>query len=419
MILRSRFILGSDRRLREAEELGIRDGRIVARGPAGSLSLAQGEERVDLGDAVLLPGWINAHAHLELTGLEGRLPAGAGFVPWVRALVRERRALPPGAFDEAIASGARRALRSGTTVLADVTTTGRSASVLDARALLVAVLEEAIDLDPRTAGATAEAMRRRVESVPAGDAGRLRGLAPHAPYTVSAPLFERLARIARDTGSLSSVHVCETPEEIEMIRSGRGALFDFLAELGEIPEGFEPHGDTPVAYLDQLGYLGVRPLLVHANYLTGDDVARIRRCGATVVFCPRSHRFFGHRDHPLPRLREAGIPIALGTDSLASNDSLSMLDEAREVARRFPAFAPEEILEIAYGGGARALGVETRCGSLEPGFRADAAAYRLGSPRSAQDALETLFARGGDPEVVVAAGELFRFDDEGGDRCSI
>ncbi len=409
MILRARYFLNERFEPASGESIRIEGERIVERGRY--LAPRAEETVIDLGDALVMPGWINAHCHLELGRLRGALPRGIGFVPWVRELVDKRRGQDEAFFVDGIRSGIEEATSTGTTTLCDVTTTGLTADHLDGCGIVVHVFEEAIAFDPARAASTAEAIRGRGERIALGEPHRRRGVAPHAPYTVSAELFRELARIAADAGVPSSVHLSETPDEIRMFDTGDGELFDFLDGLGEIPAGWTPPGTTPTAWLDTVGYLAVRPMLVHANYLADDDIERIRRSGSAVVFCPRSHRFFGHSDHPYPRLVRAGIPVAFGTDSLASNDSLDMRDEVREVLRQFPELAPLEALASAYEGAARALGLSGQIGRVAVGARADVIAYELRSASSEASALEAVLDSPDLPELVMAGGQVLRGPD--------
>jgi cytosine/adenosine deaminase-related metal-dependent hydrolase len=229
------------------------------------------------------------------------------------------------------------------------------------------------------------------------------GLSPHAPYSVSAPLFQGAAARAAALGLPLAVHVAESPEELEFLARGTGAMRELLEELGALPAGFRPPGVTPVAWLARLGLLERRPLLVHANYLDADDVARIRESGSAVAFCPRSHRFFGYDQCSVPRLLEAGVTVALGTDSLASAPSLDLVEEVRALAGRVP-LAPARALHLATRAGGEALGLP-QAGRLAPGGPADFTAWRI--PAGARDPLEAIVDGSATRVASVVVGRRF------------
>ena len=414
MLVRARFMLGESGHFEEGITLRVQEDRVVERSVA--LSPREGEPVVDLGNAMVIPGWINAHAHLELGELRGALPRGVGFVPWVRELVAKRRGKGEAFFDRSIDTGLVEALDFGTTTLAEVTTTGRTAARYGARpdvpnareGIRLFLFEEAIAFDPGRAPATLEHVTARVESIARDEPLRRRALAPHAPYTASAELLHALGGYAARHRIPLSIHVSETLDELRMFASGDGDLYGFLDDLGEIPAGWKAPRCSPIEWLDRVGTLALRPLLVHANYLDDHDIGLIRRSGATVVFCPRSHRFFGHEPHPVRRLRAAGVSIALGTDSLASNDSFSMRAEAAELASRY-GFSPEDTIAMAFEGGARALG-RSDLGRLSPGAKAELAVYATGAtdPRGAAAELLDSARAEERPLAVFGAGTWLR-----------
>jgi len=331
-------------------------------------------------DLAVLPAFVNAHTHLELSGLRGRLPPGP-FPAWVRALIALRAGEVPA---EAVRAGAAEALATGTAAVGDISTAGAAMDVIrGAGAPGGVVFEEVLGLDPSRAAAALDGAARRLRP---GN-GRVRpGLSPHAPYSVSAPLFQGVAARAAALGLPLAVHVAESPEELEFLARGTGALRDLLEELRAFPAGFRPPGVTPVAWLARLGLLERRPLLVHANYLDDDDVARIRGSGCAVVFCPRSHHFFGYDQCSVPRLLAAGVTVALGTDSLASAPSLDLMEEVRALAAS-GGVAPARALHLATRAGGEALGLP-EAGRLAPGGPADFTAWRI--PAGASDPLEAI-----------------------------
>lgn len=324
---------------------------------------------------------MNAHAHLELSGLEGRFPP-AQFLDWVTNVIEVRRA---GADYAAWArEGVRRLVEDGTTAVGDFATGAWSLEALAEAGLRGVVYRELIGPEPLQApGILEEAAAWLAGPSPAG---LRRGVAPHAPYTVSEPLLRGLAGLASPRVAPLAVHASELAEEVELLTGDRGPLRD---QMGERGIAWRPprHGARPVPYLAACGILWPGSLAVHANYLDDADIACLVERKVSVAFCPGSHAFFGHRDHPLPRLLEAGVNVALGTDSLASNDALSVRREMRRSAEAFPELPSARILEMATLGGVAALGLAHEAGSLEIGKAADLVAVAVPDGRDPRDAV--------------------------------
>jgi cytosine/adenosine deaminase-related metal-dependent hydrolase len=194
------------------------------------------------------------------------------------------------------------------------------------------------------------------------------GLSPHAPYTASVDLY-RLARMAgEEHGMLTTTHIAESVEEHEMFTHGRGPLFDFLAEMGR--DNSDCGHGSALSHLVEHGVIGKRCLIAHLNYVQDYDYDLVVGAGASVVHCPKCHTYFGHAPFPLKALRERGVTVCLGTDSLASNNSLDLRSEMREV-RGMQELSDRECVEMATLHGARALGQEGILGELSPGATAD------------------------------------------------
>jgi cytosine/adenosine deaminase-related metal-dependent hydrolase len=196
-------------------------------------------------------------------------------------------------------------------------------------------------------------------------------LAPHAPYSVSPGLFAAIrAEVDADTAHLTSVHLGESEAELEFVRKGSGPWRQLLQEMGAWNSAWTPHGGSPVEYLVDLGFLDRRVLAVHGVQLTGDDLARLRALGVTVVSCPRSNRHVGVGSPPLEAFYAMGVSVAFGTDSLASCDDLNMFSELAEARRIAPKVPAAHLLESATLCGAQALGFGDELGSIEAGKRA-------------------------------------------------
>jgi len=358
--------------VREAA-VAIAQGRIAWIGPAAALPARfQPAPRRTFSHALLIPGLVNAHCHVQLTALRGRLQPGTPFVAWVRQLLAEWERWSREEEERSTEAGLARMLHAGITTVAHVSPDPPLAPFA-ASPLRAVLFHEALGFPARWAEArlaAAEAWLARMEAVTA-TAPRIRpAVAAHAPYSVSAPLLRGLAALAQSRAVPFSIHLAETQEEAHFLRDGGGELAELLRERGAADPAWKPPGMSPVAYADALGLLRRRGLAVHLNYLAPGDLPRLRQ-GITACWCPGAHRWFGHPSHPAPELLAAAVPLALGTDSLASNDDLDLLREMRLAAAAFPAIDPAEWLRAATLAGAAALGLDREIGSLEPGKWAD------------------------------------------------
>ena len=345
--------------------------------PGAVRRAARGARVLDLGDVLLAPGLVDAHAHLELSGLEGAIPAGTAFGAWVRELLclREGRGAARLAADAA--GGAERLLRAGVTTVGDVDTTGAGERGLAGAALRVVLYREALDAhDPAR---TAAALERLARALPAR-ARRTEGLAPHAPFTASPALLAGLARLALRRALPVSIHWSETADEVTWMTRGSGPLAPLL---GPSPR------QSGLDLLERAGLLGPRLALVHGNHPARGEIERIAASGAVVVHCPGTHAYFGREPAPLQRYRRAGVPLALGTDSLASNSALDLRHEMRLLLAAHPEIAPEEAWAMGTLHAARALGLAGEVGELVPRARADLVAFGpfTGGPKRAVEAL--------------------------------
>ncbi len=374
-------------------------GVLVARGRvhevlrSGAQVRAAGGATEDLGDVALLPGFVNAHAHLELSALRGAAPGAAGFVAWVEAVLRRRAGLAPEELARAARAAARGLLSSGTTTVGDIDSMGITAGALRGVPLRVRAYREVLDAgDPaRTAQALA-----LLEAPGRGSALRLAGLSPHAPHTVSDELWAALrARFARRRPWVA-MHWAESVEEDRWMRRGDGAFATLLRH---------PRSRSGLESIEDAGLLGPRTALIHGNLATPDERARIARAGACLVHCPGTHAFFGRERFDLDAWTASGVTVALGTDSLASNDALDLRREMALLRAAHPGLAPRTVLEMATSAGGRALGLAGRVGTLAAGAWADVAAHAVDGVQRA-DLDEVLASGVTEVRAVWLAGRL-------------
>jgi cytosine/adenosine deaminase-related metal-dependent hydrolase len=361
-----------------------REGRIAYVGPRADAPAASDSPDVDLGDALLLPGLVNAHCHLELTAMRGFLE-GLGFREWILRLTHARRAVL--SYDDLLDAarlGIEEGLRAGITTFAD---TGDSGSGFDAmleRGVRGICYRETFGPDPEQCDRAVAELREKALAMRTRETALVRvGVSPHAPYTVSDALFKATAALARELGFPVAVHIAESALESALIVQGAGAFANGLRRRGI---AVAPRARSPIALLHALGVLEVDPLLIHCVRVDDLDVRLIaqHRCG--VAHCPASNARLAHGIAPLAELLAAGVEVGLGSDSVASNDRMDLLDEARLAlllatarAQRVDALSASHALELATRGAARALRLERDVGSLEVGKSADLAAFSLGA----------------------------------------
>jgi cytosine/adenosine deaminase-related metal-dependent hydrolase len=380
----------------------IRDGWVALEGGRiAAVSATPTSGAVDLGSAVILPALVNAHTHLELSYLRGIVPPSGRFLDWIAAIMAARRryADPQDPVILAAArSGIDEARASGTGLLGDISNTLVTVALLREAAMPARVFYELLGFNVEEPAARTRQARAAIDRHAAGEDVRL-ALAPHAPYSVAPGLFSAIREdMDAHAGDVSTVHLGESPEEIEFIAHGTGGWRDLLMALGVWTDAWRPAGTSPVEYLADIGFLDSRVLAVHGVQFEGGDLTRLRALGTTVVSCPRSNRYVGVGDPPLEAFYAMGVKVAFGTDSLASVRDLSLFSElavARQLAPRVPARA---LLESATHCGAAALGFGDAFGTLEPGKRGAVIAVRV--PADAGDVEEYLLT-GIEPSAIT------------------
>ena len=342
-------------------------GRIV---PVSKRAPADGAPQIDLGDAAVLPGLVNAHTHLELSYLRDEVPPASQFVHWIRAIIAARRRQPDPKAPEildAIDRAIDESLACGTAIVGDISNTLVTFDRLARSPLGGVVFFELIRFSTADPRAFVDEATRTLESLTPADRVKA-SLAAHAPYSVG-PLVFRAIRQAIDHHQFSpcSVHLSESAEEVEFIRTGGGPWRAMLEELGAWDPGWVPPGGTPVQFLDDSGFLDSQILAVHGVQMDTADLRRLAARGTTLVTCPRSNGHTGAGAPPLEDFYESGVRVAVGTDSLASAPDLNVFAELATMRALAPSVRAGTLLDSATRQGSLALGFDADFGTIEAG----------------------------------------------------
>lgn len=353
----------------------------------GASEQAEAGRHEQLGEAILMPGLVNAHTHLELTGLRGFLE-GLDFRDWLRVLTAVRaQVLSEADLLDAARCGVSEALRAGMTTVADCSASGAPLRAMCDAGIRGRLYLETFGPDPRQRDASMRTLREGVARLQC-DASSLVsvGVSPHAPYTVSESLYAAVADYAREDSLAVATHAAESAAELAFVRDGSGPFADRL-RARDIP--VHGTGLSSMAWLERTGLLDTSLLLIHAIHVDADDVARVAAHGAGVVHCPISNAKLGQGIAPVRALREAGVAVGLGSDSVASNDAMDLVQEARQAVllQSLHAAVPDALsatdaLTMATQGGAGALGMDG-VGVLVPGAKADLCAFAIDAPEAA------------------------------------
>ncbi len=365
----------------------IATDRILAVGEREQLHLANPKATLrDFGDALIIPGLINSHSHLELTAMRGFLDAvESDFPSWLKKLTMARlERLTPDDLYVSAAWGACEAARAGVTCVGDSSDAAEASmtALLDV-GLRGIVFQESFGPDPQLVAENFKALREKM--------GRLRdiettlvraGVSPHAPYTVCGEQLELIAELALSEKLPLMMHAAESLAEQELLRNGCGPFAEGLARRGI---EWRTPGLSTIKYLQRHNVLQARPLLAHCVHVDLEDIEILRNSSASVAHCPRSNAKLGHARAPFAAFLEHGIAVGLGSDSVASNNSCDLLSEGRfailsaraGVAAAARTLQAEDVIRVATLGGSRALGLEGRVGELRVGMQADFAAVSM------------------------------------------
>ena len=352
----------------------------------------------DFGRAAILPGFVNCHAHLELTAMRGSLDnVEHDFRSWLLKINELRAGLSDDDIVRWAIAGAREAAAAGVTCIGDIGRFGHAGVAALKEVGLRGIVHQETEFSPDNATADDDfkKLAEKFEKLHGESTDLVKvGLSPHSPYTVGSLLFELIAQYSIINRIPLTIHAAESSDEDDLMMRGEGLFAEFASRAGF--EWNSPHC-TPIEYLERLGVLSTRPLLAHCVTVSDSDIKRIKSNGAKIAHCPKSNAKFGHGYAPFEKFLDAGISVGLGSDSVASNNVCDLLEESRFAAlaarnhpdhKRF--VSAREVLEAATVGGARALGLDRLIGTLEPGKQADIAAISL--EHHAQQPISDIYA---------------------------
>jgi cytosine/adenosine deaminase-related metal-dependent hydrolase len=389
LVLFSKFIITMDRpRPIEDGFVMIQGSRILQVGKKKDLYFLPSVRMLDLGDTVLLPGLINAHCHLDFTALRGKVPYRGSFIDWLKRMGAHSRKATPAGFKQSIEGGIRESLSYGTTTLCDISTSWESWPLLRRSGLRSFVFLEIFDLIQSSPKAYwkkfLERLQDQIRQAPPTATFRW-GLSPHTPFTVSKELLHLVNRYLDSRGDvLTTIHVAESREETRLFKKASGPLAKSIGFLN--PHWILPRNTTPVQYLKESGWLPKLDLGVHLNGVNNKDLSLLAKNRIAVVHCPGSHAFFGHSPFRYREMRQHQIRVCLGTDSLASNQSLSLFREMRLFQKENPSVPAQEILSMVTHKPAQALGMGNELGRIKPGYLADLIGLPLPRRKKAKSA---------------------------------
>jgi cytosine/adenosine deaminase-related metal-dependent hydrolase len=365
MIITGKYLMTRPGEFLAGGAICIEEGRIAAIGKAGDVIKQFPHMSVMSHDhALITPGFVNAHCHLELEFCAGKVQYNGNFIEWlqeVRNLKHDFMVLP-GYFPEA---SVRSLLASGTTTLCDHYTLEMDFRAIEETGLRYFGFRELFEFN-----------NHRPDLRRLRDATEF-SFAVHSPYTASAEIAQAAYRLACQKGAPLSMHLSEMMQEIEFIDNGNNEdIVRLLKRAGAFDENWKGMHMSPIAYFDRLGVLAPSVYCVHLNYAKPGDVPILASRGITHVYCPRSHAYFMHPDHPMASYRAAGVNSCLGTDSYGSNIDLNILAEAKLAWVEFPMLTGSEIFAMITCNGLQPLGLQCELGRLEQGYRADVSVWQ-------------------------------------------
>ena len=398
----------------EGGALAVQNGRIVAVGKLSELTAAFSAPVSEFPGCAIIPGLVNAHSHLELTHFPSwKIRKGIDYSPrtytdWVIQVIKISRCLTRQEREQSLLEGIRISMESGTTAVGEIVSNPGLLNFYRLSPLAGRLYFEAIGQDPLQCADLLTLLGETVAGF--GETGLQPGISPHASHTLSPAFCGDVVKLAERLSVPLAVHLAESRAELEFLFDSTGPiaekLYPFAGWDDYLPQ---PRRTSPTAYLDSLGVLRPGTVAAHCVHITPYEAEILKARGVAVVLCPRSNDKLDVGTAPVRLLKKAGIPLALGTDSLASNDSLSLLDEARFLLDRFAGeFTPGEALRLITLSGAEVIGMNSEVGSLEPDKRGDFLVVSLPESLGSRKL----------PDAIIEQGKLLEVF-AGGDRMGI
>ncbi|MDG2410139.1 MAG: amidohydrolase family protein [Pirellulales bacterium] len=374
--------------------VNVRDSQIT------SIGTAEEKVRYDPGDCAVLPGLVNAHAHLEFSDLQ--TPLGKREIPladWIGEVFTWRTLRERQTTHQRVAEGIAQSVAAGVIAIADIVSEDESFTDTP---LYYRAFHELIATNDEQVAIAIEKIRC-FDAEEKNESSQY-GLSPHAPYSVAKPIWEKVVARASASNIPLAVHLAETRDELVFLATGKGRFDDLLTKRGV--HDFAAAGKNPLSFLKILA-TAPRTLIAHGNYLRDEEIKFLAHHNDrfTVVYCPRTHAYFGHDPYPLESMLEAGVQVAIGTDGRGSNPDLSLWREMQHIAQTHPAVSGEAILQMGTLAGTCGLGLADRIGTLEAGKEASLAVIRLTEDRR-HDPHARLLDRKSEVVATIIAGNL-------------
>jgi aminodeoxyfutalosine deaminase len=373
-----------DRALSRDGAVVVGGGRVLDFGArAEVVGRNAGVEICELGSVVLLPGLVNAHTHLELSDCCCGEPPSGGFASWLVGMLQRTRILPEEMerkVTEAIAIGVNQSLQFGVTTVGDISRQCRLTRPLLRKSAMRVVSFGEVQAMAQRRGFLEERLAAAVDAEFASERLTI-GVTPHAPYSVEPAGYRRCLEAARERGMPLATHLAETEDEAIFLAEHRGPLRELWDQWLSWDDAVPKFSGGPIRYARELGLLDYPTILAHVNYCDDEEMEILAAGKASVVYCPRTHEFFGHKPHRWREMLGRGINVAVGTDSCASSPDLNLVDDLRLMHRKFPEERVEKLWEMATVRAARALGLND-VGAIRVGGAADLVAFgcEMGDP---------------------------------------
>lgn len=394
--LSARFVFTGDGESIENGTVEIVDGVIAA------VHDRRNAKAEDLGNAAIIPGLVNVHTHLEFSDQPKPIEPATSFTEWIRGLVACRRSRTE-PITNVVSRGLFECIAEGTTTVGEIATDDDCGPYHAESGPRTTVFREILGFAPEQVEPQMETARGFLDAGRLSESDRFQpALSPHAPYSVHPEMLRQLVQLTQEQDVPLAMHLAETRDELQLLADGTGPFRELLESFGAWRNGVLPANAKPLDYLRMLAE-APRALVVHGNYLSNEECEFLADApGMSLIYCPRTHYYFGLEPHPWRTVVAGGGNVALGTDGRGSNPDLSLWRELQFLAKRHAEVDVIELLRLGTINGARALGLDNFTGSLQPGKSADLAVVRLQPGSSAND----LFADAHCVERAMVGGSV-------------